>query len=291
MSKKIVALIILLPLLLPTKLTSHGEAVSITKNLQMLVVRDGPVNNLMRLAENTGYKIPGDKSTDRYIQNADAYGLAMRYLGQPPQEGLYLKVNLPSKAYKAGLRSGDILSNVRFKPNCKFSQKNILQDWFNTYACESLVTVNRGNKFLSLRLPAGSTLGASGNRVLTNYAPLTLKVTNQDTGLSGGLVLSLYYLDKETKGSLFSKDKVAGSGMINPVTLEFSAISELSKKYNAAVESKSTILLLADDQPLAEISSIKPESSLTIKKIKNLAQAVKILCNRGADDYLCTKKS
>jgi len=83
---------------------------------------------------------------------------------------------------------------------------------------------------------------------------------------------------------------VAGSGMINPVTLEFSAISELSKKYNAAVESKSTILLLADDQPLAEISSIKPESSLTIKKIKNLAQAVKILCSRGADDYLCTKK-
>ncbi len=291
MIKKITLILVLLALLLPHELGPHGESVKITHNLNLLVVRSGPVNNMMILSERVGIKIPWDKSTDRYIQNADAYGMARRYLGKPSVDGLYLTVNKESKAYTAGLRSGDILSNIKFQKPCKFQEKNILADWFNTYACVSNVTISRGNKFTKLTLPAGSTKGASGNRILTNHSPAPPKVTNQDTGLSGGLVLSLYYLDKETKGSLFSKDKVAATGMISPTNLEFSAISELLKKYTAAVESKNTLLLIAENQPLDEISNIESNPNITIKKIKNLEQAVKILCERGANDELCKRKN
>jgi PDZ domain-containing secreted protein len=289
--KKISLLLVLLALLLPHELGPHGESVKITNNLNLLVVRSGPVNNMMLLSERAGIKIPWDKSTDRYKQNADAYGMAQRYLGKPAIDGLYLTVNKDSKAYATGLRSGDILSNIKFQKPCKFQEKNILADWFNTYACVSDVTISRGDDFTKLTLPAGSNMGASGLRILTDHSPPPPKVTNQDTGLSGGLVLSLYYLDKETKGSLFSKDKVAATGMISPTNLEFSAISELSKKYTAAVENKNTLLLLADDQPLDELSKIKSNPNITIKKIKNLEQAVKILCNRGADDELCKKNN
>lgn len=287
MSIKVTFFLILLALLLPHEIRAHGESVKITNNLNLLVVRSGPVNNMMILSERAGIKIPWDKSTDRYIQNADAYGMAQRYLGKPSVDGLYLTVDKDSIAYATGLRSGDILSQIKFQKPCKFEEKNILADWFNTYACVSNVTISRGENFTKLTLPPGSTRGASGNRILTNYSPAPPKVTNQDTGLSGGLVLSLYYLDKETKGSLFSKDKVAATGMISPTNLEFSAISELLKKYKAAVKSKATLLLLADDQPLDEINNIESNPNITIKKIKNLEQAVKILCDRGAEDELC----
>ena len=287
MIKKIIITLILLTLLLPQKFGSHGESVHIADNLKLLVVRDGFVNNLMLLIERTGIKNPLDKSTDRYIQNANAYGMAQRYLGYPPVDGLYLTVKKDSVAEKAGLKSGDILSQIKFQQPCEFKEQNIHFNWVKLYACASKVIIARGEKIFALTLPAKSTLGATGNRVLTNFTPPPPRVTNQDTGLSGGLVLSLFYLDKETKGSLFSRDKVAASAQISPNSQEFSAISELLKKYKAASESKSTLLLLADDQPLDEINNIKLDPDLDIRKIKNLDEAVKILCQRGADDELC----
>ena len=288
MNKKIIITLILLTLLLPQKFGSHGESVHIADNLKLLVVRDGFVNNLMLLIERTGIKNPLDKSTDRYIQNANAYGMAQRYLGNSPVDGLYLTVKKDSIAEKAGLKSGDILSQINFKQPCEFKEQNIQFNWVKLYACSSTVIIARGEKITTLSLPAGSTLGSTGLRVLTNYSPPPPRVTNQDTGLSGGLVLSLFYLDKATKGSLFSKDKVAASAQISPNSQEFSAISELRKKYLAAVESKSTLLLLADDQPLDELNTIELDKNLDIRKIKNLAEAVKTLCERGADDELCS---
>lgn len=288
MNKKIIITLIMVTLLLPQKFGSHGTSVPIADNLKLLVVRDGFVNNLMLLIERSGIKNPLDKSTDRYIQNANAYGMAQRYLGNSPVDGLYLTVKKDSIAEKAGLKSGDILSQIKFQLPCEFKEQNINFNWVKLYACSSTVIIARGEKITTLSLPAGSTLGSTVLRVLTTYSPPPPRVTNRDTGLSGGLVLSLFYLDKATKGSLFSKDKVAASAMISPNSQEFTAISELRKKYQAAVESKSTLLLIADDQPLDELNNIKLDPNLDIRKIKNLAEAVKTLCERGADDELCS---
>jgi len=279
-----------LALLIPTEYGMHGEATALTKNLEILSVRDKSVNNLILLLEKTGYKVPGDKSTDRYIENADAYGLARRYLGYQKTEGLYLTVKKNTKSFNAGLRNGDIISNITFEKGCNLTSGNINKNWVSTYACRSSGTIFRDGKLFKIHLPRRAAEGAVGLRVISNSSPATPKVINQDTGLSAGLILTLYYVDMLTPGSLFSKDKVSGSGVIDPINGSFTEVAALNYKYKAAVKSKSTILFLTRRQDISELR-IEKSDGVRIEKIENINDAIKILCNRGADDKLCLKNA
>ena len=277
-----------LALLIPTEYGMHGEATPITKNLEILSVRDNSVNNLILLLEKTVYKIPGDKSTDRYIEKADAYGLARRYLGYQKTEGLYLKVKKNTKSFNASLRSGDIISNITLEQGCKLTSGTINKNWVSTHACRSSGTIFRDGKIFKIYLPRRAAEGAVALRVISDIFPATTKVINQDTGLSAGLILTLYYLDMLTPGSLFSKDKVSGSGVIDPINGSFTELGALNYKYRAAVKSKSTIIFVSRNQDLSELK-IKKTDGTRIEKIENINEALKILCQRGADDQLCLK--
>ena len=290
--KKTILLLLLLTLLLsllPTQLSKKGGTLPLGENLNILVVRDGVFNPLLNLLERSGVKIPGDDSTDRYLQNLDAFGLATNYLKGNTPEGLYLSMKKSNFDPDPILKTGDVISNFIFNPNCAPAQLTLQASWVRTHQCASVVTIFRDQKFLKLNLPATSSDNFNALRVISDQAPSSPKSLNLYTGLSAGLILSLYYLDQSSKGSLFSNDKVAGSGMIEPGSYSYSAISELPKKYQAALSSKSTILFLAQDQELSELSASKIKLSPTLKiyKIKTLQEAVKILCARGANDALC----
>lgn len=292
--KTIYSLLILTLLLslLPTQISKKGGTLSLGENLNILVVRNGPSNPLLNLLEVTGIKLPGDTSTDRYLQNLNAFGIATHYLkGQTP-EGLYLSEKEGQADLNPILKTGDVISNFNFNPKCTKTQPNLKASWVQTHHCASTVTIFRDQKFLKLHLPATSSDNFNALRVISDQAPPSPKTLNLYTGLSAGLILSLYYLDLSSKGSLFSKDKVSGSGMIEPGSYSYSAISELPKKYQAAVNSKSTILFLAHNQDLSELynSKIKLNPKLKIYKIKSLKEAVVILCARGAKDELCQRK-
>ena len=153
-----ISIVVGIYLLVPLELRTHGEANEITKNLNLLSVREGPVNNLILLAEKTGYKLPWDNSTDRYIQNIDAYGIANRYIGKKATEGLFLTVDKDSKGYSQGLRSGDILSDINFSKKCAPTTKiTILAAWAKTYNCDSIVRIYRKGKFQNYSLPKNTT--------------------------------------------------------------------------------------------------------------------------------------
>jgi len=295
MKKTIYSLLIvslLLLSLLPTQVSKKGGTLPLGENLNILVVRDGVFNPLLNLLEVSGIKLPGDNSTDRYLQNLNAFGLATHYLKGRTPEGLYLSEKKSNPDSDPILKTSDVISHFTFNPKCAKSQPTLQASWVRTHHCASTVTIFRDQKFLKLKLPATSNDNFNALRVISDRAPSPPKSLNLYTGLSAGLILSLYYLDLSSKGSLFSNDKVAGSGMIEPGSYSYSAISELPKKYQAAVNSKSTILFLAHNQDLSELynSKIKLTSNLKIYKIKSLKEAVVILCARGANDALCQSK-
>lgn len=278
--------------LLPTQVSKTGGNLPLGENLNILVIRDGVFNPLLNLVEISGIKLPGDNSTDRYLQNLNAFGLATHYFKGSTPEGLYLSEKKGSPDSNPILHTGDVISHFTFNPKCTKTQPTLQASWVRTHHCASTVTIFRDQKFLKLHLPATASDNFNALRVISDQAPPSPKTLNLYTGLSAGLILSLYYLDLSSKGSLFSNDKVAGSGMIEPGSYSYSAISELPKKYQAAVNSKSTILFLAHNQDLGELynSKIKLTPNLKIYKIKSLKEAVAILCARGANDALCQRK-
>ena len=290
--KKILLTLLALTLILfltPTQLGKKGGTLPLSPNLNILVVRDGLFNPLIYLTELKGLPIPGDRSTDRYLQNLNAYGLATNYLKGETPNGLYLSQKEYSESINLKLQTGDVIKSIRFSPNCQPSYKGLKAAWVHTSKCSSALTIFRQQKFLTLTLPAKGGDDFDAIRVLSDHAPKSPKILNQITGHSAGLVLSLYYLDQTSKGSLLSKDFVSGSGMIEPGSLSYSAISDLPQKYIAASKANSSVLFLAKAQNLKELynSNVKLDPKLKIYKVKNLHEIVKILCQRGAKDELC----
>jgi hypothetical protein len=275
--------------LTPTHLGREGRAVALTPNLNILVVRDGPYNYLLRLTEQIGFKIPGDRSTDRYIQNLNAYGLATHYLQGVSPDGLYLSQKEFSRKFDHRLKSGDVIKSIGFSPDCKPQYDGIQAAWVHTSQCASNFTIFRNERFINFSLSKKEGDDFKAIRVLSDRAPEPPKEFNQISGHSAGLILSLYYLDRSSKGSLFSSDVVSGSGMIEIGSRSFSPIADLGYKYLAAVRAKSTVLFLADGQSLEEIytSNIALDSSMKIYRVKNLHEMVQILCQRGASDAIC----
>jgi len=278
--------------LFPTQIGVKGGTLPLAHNLNILVVRDGLFNPLLYLSELVGMSIPGDKSNVRHLQNLNAYGLVTQYLKGKTPNGLYLSQRDGSESIKSKLKTGDVVKSIEFASNCKPIYKGLQAAWVHTAKCSSNLTIFRNQKYLNITLPAKKGEDFTALRVLSDYAPKSPKVLNQITGLSAGLILSLYYLDQRSKGSLLSNDIVSGSGMIELGSNSFTDISDLPEKYQAASRGKSTILFLAKEQSLSELyeSKIKLDPKMEIFKVQNLAEMVKILCERGANDELCRRK-
>ena len=196
------------------------------------------------------------------------------------------------KGVNPKIKSGDVVQNISFNPDCLPKYQGLQAAWVHTAKCSSELTIFRNNKFHKIKLLAKEGDTFTALRVLSDQAPKSPKILNQITGLSAGLILSLYYLDQRSKGSLIAKEVVSGSGMIELGSYSYTAISDLPEKYQAASRAKSTILFLAKDQSLSELyeSKIKLDSKMEIIKVNNLDEIVKILCKRGADDELCRKE-
>lgn len=279
--------------LIPTQIGKKGGTLPVSHNLNILVVREGLFNPLMYASELLGVRVLGDSSKDRYIQNLNAYGLATHYLKGESPNGLYLSEKMGQEIINPKLETGDIVSRIWFKPSCLLRYKGLLAAWVQTHRCDSELTVFRNERFLNIKLLAKEGDDFNALRVLSDQAPKAPKILNQITGLSAGLILSIYYLDKSSKGSLLGKEVVSGSGVIEPGSYTYAAISDLPEKYQAAVQAKSTVLFLAKDQSLSELyqSNMQLDSKMDIFKVKNLDEIVKILCQRGARDELCIRNS
>ena len=278
--------------LIPTQIGKKGGTLPIAPNLNILVVREGIFNPLLYASELLGVRILGDSSKDRYLQNLNAYGLATDYLKGGSPNGLYLTQRKGIKGVNPKLKSGDVVKSISFNPGCLPKYQGLQAAWVHTAKCSSELTIFRNQKFHKIQLLAKEGDTFTAQRVLSDRAPKSPKILNQITGLSAGLILSLYYLDQRSKGSLIAKEVVSGSGMIELGSYSYTAISDLPEKYQAAVKAKSTILFLAKDQSLSELyeSKIKLDSKMEIFKVKNLDEIVKILCQRGASDELCRKE-
>lgn len=275
--------------LIPTHHGKEGGVIALSPNLNILVVRDGTNNYLLRLTERIGFKIPGDHSTDRYIQNLNAYGLATHYLQGVTTDGLYLSRKEFSGKLNQRLKTGDVIKSIAFSPECKPPYAGIQAAWVYTSQCAGNFTIFRNQKFINLSLSKKEGDNFNAFRVLSDHGPESPKVLNQVSGHSAGLILSLYYLDQSSKGSLLSSDVVSGSGMIEIGSRSYSPVADLGYKYLAALRAKSTVLFLAEDQSLEELysSSIAVDPSMKIYRVKNLHEIVRILCQRGASDELC----
>lgn len=276
---------------IPTQIGKRGGTLPLAPNLNILVVREGIFNPLLYASELLGVRILGDGSNDRYLQNLNAYGLATHYLkGQSPN-GLYLSQRKGTKGINNRLKSGDVIKRIKFAQGCLPKYKGLQAAWVHTAKCSSELTIFRNQQFHNVSFLAKEGDSFTAIRILSDQAPKSPKILNQITGLSAGLILSLYYLDQRSKGSLIAKEVVSGSGMIELGSYSYTAISDLPEKYLAASRAKSTVLFLAKDQSLSALyaNKIKLDSNMEIFKVKNLDEIVKILCRRGAKDELCVK--
>ena len=271
-------------LLAPTGAQGSGGIVEIEKNLNVLVVHNGYSNRLVDFVQWVGLPNLSHETNDRFISTANAYGAAQQLVNGVSTKGLMLSVTEGSRAWDAGLRSHDIVSEIKFAPGCEqFGEIGLA--WVRTYGCESILTVARDGKFLHLPIRAHDSLGASSVKVNSNMSADGPRQLNMTSGMSAGLALSLQFTDKFTEGSLFSTDHVAVTGAVHPRTGLVTRIEGLPAKAEAAYRSGATILLV----PQGQAKEVPHYVGMPVYEVASTEHAVHLLCQRGAQDSICNR--
>lgn len=277
---------------IPNSVRDGGGYIKLEENLYMVVVKFGYQSTFSEIAGDAGLSYPlKNKNTDRYIAGANADGLAKELLGHKRKEGLFLEVESDSKAFKAGLRSKDIVKKISYE-RCKLSKevKNIYVKWYYLNDCDGNVIISRyGEKDSYIKIKKGDIDGTKITKVLNDKIPEIPKRLNSTVGTSGSMALSLFYLDQQTEGNLFSEDRVSATGAIDSETGHYKNIASLDKKFNAVRENRSTIFFIPKHQDTRILEKFNSDD-LQIVKVSSLEEIVNILCLRGAQDSICRKK-
>ena len=277
---------------IPNSIKEGGGYIKLKDNLYMVVVKFGYQSTFSEIAGDVGLSYPiNNKNMDRFIAVTNAYGLAKELVGSKRREGLFLEVNSGSKAFKAGLRSKDIVKKITYD-RCKLSKevKNVYVKWYYLNDCDGNIQISRnGGEERVIKIRKGEIAGTKITKVIYDKIPEFPKRLNSTIGTSGSMALSLYYLDQLTEGNLFSEDRVSATGAIDSETGQYLNIASLEKKYNAVRENRSTIFFIPKYQDTRFLQNFN-NNDLKIVKVSSLKEIVSILCKRGAKDSICIKK-
>lgn len=278
-------------LFLPTGYAERGDSVMLDGGSNLLLVRKGYSSFFTDFFERrVGVNLISDNN-DRFIENINGYGLAEGYLSGKHRFSFFLKVPRGSSAFSNGLRNGDILSKITFTGGCAFEKANFLESWVLLSSCPSIVRIYRDSRFFNISLPINGNFGSNSLLVLGDRRPKDPWQLNNVTGLSGGMALSLSYLNILSDGNLFSRDKVSATGAIWAHAESFESIVGLDFKINASLENGDTVMLLPENQSFEDVSESTKRrvklSGLSIYKVSNLSEAVAVLCARGSRSSLC----
>lgn len=273
-----------LTLIAPTGFEGDGKATELTENLLLLSIHNGYHSRIGDFAETGGFLDLSEGFWDRRISAANAQGVANEIMTGKSGEGLMLQVTEGSPAWSSGLRSGDIVNKISFPKGCR-NRDGLAKRWYDTAFCNSDLLIYRDREPIKLSVEAGSAFGAEKSNVRSYIQGEVPRSIKSHSGLSGGLALSLLYLDRMTEGSLFSSDRVAATGAINVNTGLIIWIGGLPEKAKAAHEAGASILFV----PRTQSQEVIKYENMPVFEVLETEDAVEILCSRGADDAICER--
>lgn len=261
-----------------------GIALPLTGGLRALVVSIGYHSVLSEKLESYGLSAAVGSVRDQSVSSANAYGAVLELkTGRAPEGLLVLDVVEDSVAHKAGLRNGDIVSYVGVGGRCKPLLRTLQSSWVTNSRCATKVTVHRADGIETLWFPRGALRSVTTNRVRSFVVPDLPLSMGAVSGTSMGLAVALLFLEDETGGGLFSADEVAATGTLASGDLSVDAISALQYKAKAAYEAGTTLLFV----PFGQAREVPFYSGMAVVEVSKLADAVEVLCARGAESDAC----